>query len=37
VVLLTVRILRDAAASSLMTRDLLADMREIESRGLLPR
>jgi general secretion pathway protein D len=36
VVLLTVRILRDPAASSLMTRDLLADMREIESRGLLP-
>ena len=37
VVLLTVRIMRDPAASSLMTRDLLADMREIESRGLLPR
>jgi general secretion pathway protein D len=37
VVLLTVRILRDAAASSLMTRDLLADMREIDRRGLLPR
>lgn len=36
VVLLTVRIMRDPAASSLMTRDLLADMREIESRGLLP-
>jgi general secretion pathway protein D len=37
VVLLTVRIMHDPAASSLMTRDLLADMREIESRGLLPR
>jgi general secretion pathway protein D len=37
VVLLTVKIMRDPAASSLMTRDLLADMREIESRGLLPR
>ena len=37
VVLLTVRILRDPAASSQMTRDLLADMHEIESRGLLPR
>lgn len=36
VVLLTVRIMRDPAASSLMTRDLLADMREIEGRGLLP-
>ncbi|KQZ22887.1 hypothetical protein ASD47_24225 [Caulobacter sp. Root1472] len=36
VVLLTVRIMRDPAASGLMTRDLLADMREIESRGLLP-
>lgn len=36
VVLLTVKIMRDPAASSLMTRDLLADMREIESRGLLP-
>jgi general secretion pathway protein D len=36
VVLLTVRIMRDPAASSLMTRDLLADMREIDSRGLLP-
>jgi general secretion pathway protein D len=36
VVLLTVRIMRDPAASSLMTRDLLADMQEIQSRGLLP-
>jgi general secretion pathway protein D len=36
VVLLTVKIMRDPAASSLMTRDLLADTREIESRGLLP-
>lgn len=37
IVLLTVKILRDPAASSQMTRDLLADMREIETRGLLPR
>ncbi|WP_051989910.1 type II secretion system secretin GspD [Caulobacter sp. AP07] len=37
VVLLTVRIMRDPASSSQVTRDLLADMREIESRGLLPR
>jgi general secretion pathway protein D len=36
VVLLTVRIMRDPASSSQMTRDLLADMHEIESRGLLP-
>jgi general secretion pathway protein D len=36
VVLLTVRIMRDPASSSQVTRDLLADMREIESRGLLP-
>ena len=37
VVLLTVRIMRDPNASSQVTRDLLADMHEIESRGLLPR
>jgi general secretion pathway protein D len=37
IVLLTVRILRDPATSNQMTRDLLADMHEIESRGLLPR
>lgn len=37
VVLLTVRIMRDPARSDQVTRDLLADMREIESRGLLPR
>lgn len=37
VVLLTVKILRDPGASSQMTRDLLADMHEIESRGLLAR
>jgi general secretion pathway protein D len=36
VVLLTVHIMRDPASSSQVTRDLLADMREIESRGLLP-
>jgi general secretion pathway protein D len=37
VVLLTVHIMRDPASSNQVTRDLLADMREIESRGLLPR
>ena len=37
IVLLTVRILRDPASSNQMTRDLLADMHEIETRGLLPR
>lgn len=36
IVLLTVKIMRDPAASNLVTRDLLADMHEIESRGLLP-
>lgn len=36
VVLLTVRIMRDPASSNLVTSDMLADMREIESRGLLP-
>jgi general secretion pathway protein D len=35
VVLLKVRIMRDPNASSQVTQDLLADMREIESRGLL--
>lgn len=37
VVLLKVRIMRDPNASSQVTQDLLADMREIESRGLLAR
>lgn len=37
IVLLTVKILRDPATSNQMTRDLLADMHEIETRGLLPR
>ena len=37
VVLLSVHILRDATVSSQMTADLLADMKEIERRGLLPR
>ncbi|MGR4866932.1 type II secretion system secretin GspD [Caulobacter sp. LARHSG274] len=36
VVLLSVRIMRDPASSNLVTSDMLADMREIESRGLLP-
>ncbi|KQY96882.1 hypothetical protein ASD21_22960 [Caulobacter sp. Root1455] len=35
VVLLRVKIMRDPTASSQMTRDLLADMKEIDSRGLL--
>ena len=37
VVLLKVRIMRDPNTSSQVTQDLLADMREIESRGLLAR
>ena len=36
VVLLKVRIMRDPNSSSQVTRDLLADMHEIENRGLLP-
>lgn len=35
IVLLKVRIMRDPNASSQVTQDMLADMREIESRGLL--
>lgn len=35
VVLLTVHIMRDPEASSQVTKDLLADMREIDRRGLL--
>lgn len=35
VVLLKVRIMRDPSTSSQVTKDLLSDMREIESRGLL--
>ncbi len=35
VVLLKVRIMRDPNTSSQVTQDMLADMREIESRGLL--
>jgi general secretion pathway protein D len=37
IVLLKVRIMRDPNASSQVTQDLLTDMREIESRGLLAR
>ena len=37
IVLLKVRIMRDPDASSQVTQDLLTDMREIQSRGLLAR